>query len=100
MDKYFKLQNGSDVRGVALEGVEGEPVNLTADISRTIGYAFSQWLEKKLGKSGPEGWRWPRFASLSRGYQDGGFPGFGKRRMLGVRLRTGFDAGHVYVDRF
>ena len=51
MDKYFKLQNGSDVRGVALEGVEGEPVNLTADIARTIGYAFSQWLGKKLGKT-------------------------------------------------
>ncbi|MEN7973022.1 MAG: phosphomannomutase/phosphoglucomutase [Verrucomicrobiota bacterium] len=52
MDKYFKLQNGSDVRGVALEGVAGEPVTLTADISRTIGYAFSQWLEKRMGKGG------------------------------------------------
>ena len=52
MDTYFKLQNGSDVRGVALEGVEGEPVNLTDGIARTIGYAFSRWLEKKLGKSG------------------------------------------------
>ncbi|MDF7824844.1 hypothetical protein P4B35_12535 [Pontiellaceae bacterium B12227] len=51
MDKYFKLQNGSDVRGVALEGVEGEPVNLTPEIARTIGYAFFQWLEKKLGKA-------------------------------------------------
>jgi len=51
MDTYFKLQNGSDVRGVALEGVEGEAVNLTEPIARTIGYAFSQWLEKKLGKS-------------------------------------------------
>lgn len=51
MDQYFKLQNGSDVRGVALEGVEGEPVNLTADIARTIGFAFSQWLAKKLGKT-------------------------------------------------
>ena len=52
MDTYFKLQNGSDVRGVALEGVEGEPVTLTAEIARTIGYAFSQWLEKTLGKTG------------------------------------------------
>ena len=51
MDKYFKLQNGSDVRGVALEGVEGEAVNLTEPITRTIGYAFFQWLEKKLDKS-------------------------------------------------
>ena len=52
MDKYFKLQNGSDVRGVAIEGVEGESVNLTPDIARTLGYAFSQWLEKNLGKTG------------------------------------------------
>jgi phosphomannomutase len=52
MSTYLKLQNGSDVRGVALEGIEGEPVTLTADISRTIGYAFSQWLEKRLGKNG------------------------------------------------
>jgi len=50
MDKYFKLQNGSDVRGVALEGVAGEPVTLTEEIARTIGYAFSQWLEKRTGK--------------------------------------------------
>ena len=51
MDTYFKLQNGSDVRGIALEGVEGESVNLTPEIARTIGYAFFQWLEKKLGTS-------------------------------------------------
>jgi phosphomannomutase len=52
MDKYFRLQNGSDVRGVALEGIEGEPVTLTAEIARTIGYAFAKWLGNKLGKSG------------------------------------------------
>ncbi|MDH3345854.1 MAG: hypothetical protein OEL75_01575 [Kiritimatiellaceae bacterium] len=46
----MKLQNGSDVRGVALEGVEGEPVNLTADVIRPIGFAFSQWLSEKKGK--------------------------------------------------
>ncbi len=52
MNHYFRLQNGSDLRGVALEGVEGEPVTLTEDIARTIGYAFSQWLEKELGGPG------------------------------------------------
>lgn len=26
---WKKLQNGSDIRGVALEGIEGEHVNLT-----------------------------------------------------------------------
>ena len=26
---YSKLQNGSDIRGVALEGIEGQHINLT-----------------------------------------------------------------------
>ncbi len=52
MEHYFRLQNGSDVRGVALEGIEGEPVTLTPAIARTIGYAFSRWLEMRLGKTG------------------------------------------------
>ena len=30
---WKKLQNGSDIRGVALEGIEGEHVNLTPDPS-------------------------------------------------------------------
>lgn len=47
---WMKLQNGSDVRGVALEGVEGEAVNLTPEIVRPIGYAFAQWLAEKKGK--------------------------------------------------
>lgn len=50
MNKWFGLQNGSDIRGVAIEGVEGEPVTLTEPIARTIGYAFGQWLAGKTGK--------------------------------------------------
>ena len=47
---WLKLQNGSDVRGVALEGVEGEVVTLTPEILRLIGFAFAQWLSEKTGK--------------------------------------------------
>lgn len=47
---WMKLQNGSDVRGVALEGVEGEPVTLTPEIVRPIGTAFAHWLADKKGK--------------------------------------------------
>ena len=47
---WLKLQNGSDVRGVALEGVEGEAVNLTPEVIRPIGFAFAQWLSEKKGK--------------------------------------------------
>ncbi len=50
MSDLMKLQNGSDVRGVALEGIEGEHINLTADICRQIGCAYVSWLEKKLNK--------------------------------------------------
>lgn len=44
----LKLQNGSDVRGVALEGIEGENINLTPEIARKIGCAYVSWLAKKL----------------------------------------------------
>jgi len=45
----MKLQNGSDIRGVAVEGVEGENVNITPQIAKQIGCAFVSWLEKKSG---------------------------------------------------
>ena len=45
------LQNGSDIRGVALEGVEGEAVNLTSEIIEKIGVAFTEWLGKQFPAS-------------------------------------------------
>ncbi|MDY2839751.1 MAG: phosphomannomutase/phosphoglucomutase [Treponema sp.] len=48
-NNILKLQNGSDVRGIALEGVEGENVNITPQIAKQIGCAFVSWLEKKSG---------------------------------------------------
>ena len=50
MDNLLKLQNGSDIRGIAAEGVEGEHVNLTGDIANRIGQGFVAWLSKKTGK--------------------------------------------------
>ena len=50
-DKWKKLQNGSDVRGVALEGIEGQSVNLTAEAAGMIAAAFVLWLRKKTGKN-------------------------------------------------
>lgn len=49
MSDLLKLQNGSDIRGVAVAGVEGENVNITPEIARQIGCAFVSWLEKKSG---------------------------------------------------
>ena len=48
---YKKLQNGSDIRGVALEGIEGQHVNLTEQACKDIGRGFALWLVKKTGKS-------------------------------------------------
>jgi phosphomannomutase len=47
---WKKLQNGSDIRGVALAGVEGETVNLTPEVAQTLGNAFVNWLSRKVGK--------------------------------------------------
>ena len=47
---YTKLQNGSDIRGVAMEGIEGQHVNLTEQACRDIGRGFALWLRARLGK--------------------------------------------------
>ena len=48
---YKKLQNGSDIRGVALEGIEGQHINLTEQVCRDIGRGFALWLKNKTGKT-------------------------------------------------
>ena len=48
---YSKLQNGSDIRGVALEGIEGQHVNLTEQACKDIGRGFALWLKERTGKS-------------------------------------------------
>ena len=50
---YSKLQNGSDIRGVALEGIEGQHVNLTEQACRDIGRGFALWLTSKNSASRP-----------------------------------------------
>ena len=48
---WKKLQNGSDIRGVALEGIEGESVNLTNEVTTALAQAFVAWLGEKNGKT-------------------------------------------------
>ncbi len=47
---YKLLQNGSDIRGVALDGVAGEAVNLTEQIACDIAAAFARWLRQSTKK--------------------------------------------------
>ncbi len=49
LQEYLDLRNGTDVRGVASEGVAGEHVNLTEDVVKSVASAFCFWLSKKRG---------------------------------------------------
>lgn len=50
MSEYKKLQNGSDIRGIAIEGVAGEAPNLTPQEAQHIAEGFAAWLPEKTGK--------------------------------------------------
>ena len=45
-----KLQNGSDIRGVSLDGVPGEPITLGKEEARALTRGFILWLQDKTGK--------------------------------------------------
>ena len=47
----LKLANGSDVRGIAVEGVADEPVNLTAEAANRIASGFVEFLAQRTGLS-------------------------------------------------
>jgi len=79
---YSKLQNGSDIRGVALEGIEGQHINLTEQACKDIGRGFAVWLKNKAGKdalrvavgrdsrlSGPDLCSWICQAMVEQGLQ-------------------------------
>ena len=54
MTEYAKLQNGSDIRGVALPLVAQEPVNLTEEAVEQIARAFAVWLAQRTGRPAAE----------------------------------------------
>lgn len=47
LEDWKKLQNGSDIRGIALEGVAGEAVNLTTEVAEILGRSFAIWMNGK-----------------------------------------------------
>ena len=54
MVEYSKLQNGSDIRGVALPLAAQEPVNLTEEAVEQIARAFAVWLAQRTGRPAAE----------------------------------------------
>lgn len=47
---YKQFLSGTDIRGIALEGVEGEHINLTDEVCTAIAAAYALWLSEKLQK--------------------------------------------------
>ncbi|MBR5134079.1 MAG: phosphomannomutase/phosphoglucomutase, partial [Clostridia bacterium] len=47
--KHFK--SGTDIRGVAIDGVAGEPLDMTDEAVCTMARAFAAWLADKTGKT-------------------------------------------------
>ncbi|KAL9246280.1 hypothetical protein vseg_019836 [Gypsophila vaccaria] len=48
VDKIKRLQNGSDVRGVALEGEKGRSVDFTPPAVEAIAESFGEWVIEKV----------------------------------------------------
>ena len=48
---YSLLKSGTDIRGIASEGVEGQNVNLTDQAVYAMTKGFIKWLSDKTGKS-------------------------------------------------
>lgn len=52
LNEFFKqFKSGTDIRGVAVEGVAGQHVNLTDEVVRKMADGFVLWLSKKTGKA-------------------------------------------------
>lgn len=73
---WKKLQNGSDIRGVAMEGIEGEVVNLSNSVVEQLGKAFAHWLKQKKKR--------PSDLKVAVGMDS---------RLTGVALKTAFSQG-------
>ncbi len=51
LSEYWKhFKSGTDIRAVAMDGVEGEPCELTDDVVERITAAFACWLSEKAKK--------------------------------------------------
>ena len=49
-DFYKQFKSGTDIRGIASDGVEGEVLNLTNEAVKNMAGGFALWLSEKLGK--------------------------------------------------
>ena len=54
MIDYKKFKSGTDIRGIAAEGVEGEHINLTDDVIKAMANGFLVWFCEKYNKKSSE----------------------------------------------
>ncbi len=55
LNEFFKrFKSGTDIRGVAVEGVEGQNVDLTDEVVEKMADGFVLWLAEKVGKAPEE----------------------------------------------
>ncbi len=73
---WKRLQNGSDIRGVAMEGIKGEDVNLSESVVEQLGKGFAHWLKQKKQQSSN--------LKVAVGMDS---------RLTGVALKTAFSQG-------
>ncbi len=45
---YQVLKSGTDIRGIAADGVPGQEIQLTDEVAENIGYGFACWLEDHI----------------------------------------------------
>jgi len=50
-DFYKQFKSGTDIRGIASDGVEGEVLNLTNEAVKNMAGGFAMWLSHKLQKN-------------------------------------------------
>ncbi|HPX71167.1 MAG TPA: phosphomannomutase/phosphoglucomutase [Bacillota bacterium] len=87
MKNYKELQNGSDIRGVAMEGIEGQAVNLSEQAAADLSAAFISWLSQRTGKPASE-------LTVAVG-RDSRLSG---ERLLGVCARSMASLGAAILD--
>ena len=51
---FKQFKSGTDIRGIAAEGVENEHINLTDDVIKSMTHGFLCWFEEKYNKSANE----------------------------------------------
>ena len=88
LDNFWKqFKSGTDIRGVATDGVAGQPVNLSDEVIEQITAAFALWLSEKRGKSLNE-------LKISIGHDSR----ISAERISAAAVRTLYSAGVSIID--